>query len=66
MITYRISTEFRMADPMNILTLVFPAFNGEPAECSEVAITVTFDTPQTPADRGPLVKVEVIPNPSAE
>ena len=24
---------------------------------------VEFDTPQTPADLGPLVKVEIIPNP---
>ena len=63
MITYRITTQFRMADPMNILMMVFPAFNGEPADCSEVDCTVTFSTPQTPADLGPLVKVEVIPNP---
>jgi hypothetical protein len=61
--TYIISTQFRMAEPMNILTLVFPAFNGEPAECGETRIIVTFETPQTPADLGPLVKVEVIPNP---
>lgn len=61
MITYSIITQFRMADPMNILTLVFPAFNGEPAECGETCVTVTFATPQTPIDLGPLVKVEVIP-----
>ena len=24
---------------------------------------VEFDTPQTPADLGPLVKIEIIPNP---
>ena len=24
---------------------------------------VEFDTPQTPADLGPLIKVEIIPNP---
>ena len=63
MITYSITTQFRMADPMNILALVFPAFNGEPAECSEAGIIVTFATPQTPANLGPLVKVEIISNP---
>jgi len=38
---------------------------GDPyAPCSDgVSVTVTFDTPQTPANLGPLVKVELIPNP---
>ncbi len=31
-----------------------------PVTATQSEITVTFDTPQTPADLGPLVKVEVI------
>jgi hypothetical protein len=35
---------------------------GDPyAPCSDgVSVTVTFATPQTPADLGPLVRVELI------
>jgi hypothetical protein len=33
------------------------------SELSTSECTVTFDTPQTPADLGPLVKVELIPSP---
>ena len=62
MITYIVTTEFKMTDPMRMLSLVFPAFNGEPAECGESRLIVTFDAPQTPADLGPLVKIEILPN----
>jgi len=50
-----------LADPYVFLKSVFPQWNGEPAESDGAYVTVTFDTPQTPADLGPLVKVELIP-----
>jgi hypothetical protein len=59
--TYRISSSFLIGDFQQLLCLVFPAWNGEPVYSSEYLITVTFDTPQTPADLGPLVKVEILP-----
>ena len=46
--------------PPPFLKVVFPAFNGEPVTASDSECIVTFDTPQTPADLGPLVKVELI------
>ena len=49
--------------PPPFLKVVFPAFNGEPVTASDSECIVTFDTPQTPADLGPLVKVELITNP---
>lgn len=52
-----------LADPYVFLKAVFPKWNGEPAESDGAYVMVTFDTPQTPADLGPLVKVELIPNP---
>jgi hypothetical protein len=36
--------------------------NGEDAEGSNSYAQVTFATPQTPADLGPLVRVELISN----
>lgn len=49
-----------LSDPYAFLKVVFPQWNGEPAESSGGHVTVTFDSPQTPADLGPLVKVELI------
>jgi hypothetical protein len=49
--------------PPAFLKVVFPAFNGEPVIASEAECIVTFDTPQTPADLGPTVRVELLPNP---
>lgn len=49
-----------LSDPYAFLKVVFPQWNGEPAESSGGYVTVTFDSPQTPADLGPLVKVELI------
>lgn len=49
-----------LSDPYAFLKVVFPQWNGEPAESSGGYVTVTFDTPQTPADLGPLVRVELI------
>ena len=49
-----------LADPYAFLRVVFPQWNGEPAESDGAYVTVTFPSPQTPADLGPLVKVEVV------
>jgi hypothetical protein len=49
-----------ISDPIAFLKAVFPQWNGEPAESNSAYVTVTFDTPQTPADLGPLVRVELI------
>ena len=46
--------------PPTIVSIIFPAFNGEPVTLTESDCTVTFATKQTPVDLGPLVKVELI------
>lgn len=48
--------------PPALVKAVFPAFDGEPCVCSRDEIVVTFASPQTPADLGPLVKVETLSN----
>lgn len=59
--TYRITmTGITLADPYAFLQAVFPQRDGEPAESDGASVTVTFATPQTPADLGPLVKVELL------
>lgn len=59
-VTYKVSMlGVSLADPYQFLKAVFPQWNGEPAESGGAYVLVTFDTPQTPADLGPLVKVEV-------
>jgi hypothetical protein len=60
-ITYRITmTGATLSDPYAFLQSVFPQRDGEPAESDGASVTVTFDTPQTPVDLGPMVKVEVV------
>jgi hypothetical protein len=65
-ITYRITLIGQKVDtsiaPSPLLLAVFPQWNGELTEGRDNAILVTFASPQTPADLGPLVKVEVVPN----
>ena len=62
-ITYRISMSgATLADPYAFLQAVFPQRNGEPASSDGSSVTVTFATPQTPVDLGPLVKVELLPS----
>lgn len=59
--TYKVSLcGGAIADPYALLKAVFPAMDGEPAEGNAVSVLVTFATPQTPADLGPLVRVEVV------
>lgn len=50
-----------LSDPYVFLKSVFPEWNGEPAESNGTYVAVTFDSPQNPADLGPLVKVELLP-----
>lgn len=59
-ITYKISMSgVSLSDPYAFLRTVFPQWNGEPAESGGAYVLVTFDSPQTHVDLGPLVKVEV-------
>jgi hypothetical protein len=61
--TYRISMSgATLADPYAFLQAVFPQRNGEPASSDGGSVLVTFATPQTPVDLGPLVKVELLPS----
>ena len=60
MTTYRITSCLAFGDYIQLLATVFPTWNGEPVTATQSEITVTFDTPQTPVDLGPLVKVEVV------
>ena len=62
-ITYKVTMNgVSISDPYALLKAVFPMMNGEDAEGSNSYAQVTFDTPQTPADLGPLVKVELLPS----
>lgn len=49
-----------LSDPYAFLKVVFPQWNGEEAYADGSSVYVTFSTPQTPADLGPLVRVELI------
>jgi hypothetical protein len=60
MTTYRITSCLAIGDYAQLLATVFPAWSGEPVTATQSEILVTFDTPQTPIDLGPLVKVEII------
>jgi hypothetical protein len=59
-ITYKVSMlGVSLADPYAFLKAVFPQWKGEPAGSGGAYVLVTFDSPQTPVDLGPLVRVEV-------
>ena len=65
--TYRITNLLGGFDncvsPPPIVVAIFPAFDGsQRVESDTSQITVTFATPQTPVDLGPLVKVETLPS----
>ena len=64
--TYRITMiGAYIANGAELAKAVFPQLNGEDIDCDSASVTVTFATPQTPADLGPLVRVEVFdPNAS--
>jgi hypothetical protein len=59
-ITYLLGEINTSICPPEVVPVIFPAFNGEPVTLTDSEITVTFSTPQTPTDLGPLVKVELI------
>jgi hypothetical protein len=67
MITYRVSILIGKMDtsvcPPPFLGVLFPGSVASSVLLTESECLVTFDTPQTPADLGPLIKVEIIPNP---
>ena len=63
--TYRITmVGAYIANGAELAKAVFPQMNGEDMESDSGSVTVTFATPQTPADLGPLVRVEIF-NPTA-
>ena len=67
MTTYRITYLLGQLNtskcPPDVLSALFPAFDGsQSVTLNESEITVTFATPQTPVDLGPLVKVETLPS----
>jgi hypothetical protein len=62
-ITYLLGKLDNTSCPPAVLYTLFPSFDGSQAvTLSESEITVTFATPQTPVDLGPLVKVEIVPS----
>lgn len=62
--TYRITLLGSSLDtsycPPAIVKAIFPDFDGWPVTLSENECVVVAPSPQTPADLGPLVKVETI------
>jgi len=66
MTTYKITllgmTLDNSVNPPAILNALFPNASPLSVELSQESCIVTFATPQTPSDLGPLVKVELIPN----
>jgi len=53
-----------IANGAELAKAVFPQMNGEDMDCDLASVVVTFATPQTPTDLGPLVRVELF-DPSA-
>jgi hypothetical protein len=62
MTTYRITCLFQ-ADWATLYPALFGSAQHIASRTEDNTATYTFATPQTPADLGPLVKVELIPNP---
>lgn len=63
--TYRITSLLQIVDWMALGRSVFPNYDGQPATFDGSSIIeITFDSEQTPADLGPLVKVERVTDPS--
>ena len=62
--TYKITSMLSIVSWHELIKAAFPSFDGQESFFDGYGtITVTFDSPQTPADLGPLVKVELLPNP---
>ena len=66
MSTYKISILYAQMDasenPPAIVKDVFPGKEFQSCMVDRSSVTVTFTTPQTPADLGPLVNVELLPS----
>jgi hypothetical protein len=61
-ITYLLGQLNAFKCPPDVLFALFPAFDGsQTVYMDQNEILVTFATPQTPVDLGPLVKVELLP-----
>jgi hypothetical protein len=59
--TYKMSMAgVTLSEPHTFLKTVFPQWDGQEMTSDGSSVWVTFDSPQTPADLGPLVKVELI------
>ncbi len=59
-ISYRITmVGAYIANGAQLAKAVFPQMDGEDTTCDTASVVVTFDSPQTHVDLGPLVKVEV-------
>lgn len=59
--TYRINSLLAVVSWQELIKAAFPNYEGQPAQFNgNNCILVAFDEPQTPADLGPLVKVELI------
>ena len=66
MITYRVTIVIGKMDnsicPPPLIAVLFPDATPLTIAATEQDCVVTFDTPQTPANLGPLVVVTIIPN----
>ena len=59
--TYRITMSGAyLADGFQLAKLVFPQIDGNEMSCDSSSVLVTFDSPQTHVDLGPLIIVEVV------
>lgn len=59
--TYKINSLLAVVSWQELIKAVFVNYDGQPAQFNGNNILfVTFATPQTPADLGPLVRVELI------
>lgn len=59
-ITYLIGKLDTSVCPPTIVPAIFPTFDGWPVTLTETECIVTVPEGVTPADLGPLVKVEVV------
>jgi hypothetical protein len=59
--TYRITSALLIADPQALILAVFPSYDGWATISDQSEITLSVpDSAPTPADLGPLVKVELV------
>jgi hypothetical protein len=61
MITYKVTTLFQ-ADWENVFVALFPGRQHSMSQVGGNVAIFGFSEPVTPADLGPLVRVELLPN----